>query len=433
MGWLTALVAAVTLDAVLPGVVAAGLAACITLALMPGARRAAAALGCALVCAAPAVAYSLLSGPLSADHSDSAARAVPGVIFACLLGAGMFGAVALLPSAHALAPHVPARSRPRLVVGVVAVLLAVSPFLAVFAGRGAITSCGASAVGNGPGRFENIDPNQRGAWWCQAIDGWRAHPLVGNGAGSFPAVQARWRTDGRRDLSALDPHQAFLGPLSDLGLAGLAGTLAVWAAAVWALLRLRRRMPVGVTALLAAAGVQVQTDWTLSWPASGLPVMAAVGMLVGTVAAAGAPRRRLGNGRDAVLAGALAAVAVLAVGGAYLPWRSTRVASDSESARTAGDLPHALRLANRAHRLDPLALGPYTQRALALNAGGRRAAATETMRQATRSQPDNAEAWRQLASLLGDTPAARLAWQRVQRLDPQAADAAAALAAAPTG
>jgi len=423
--WLACLFTAAMLTLSRSGIVATALALCLVLALTPGARAGAAAAAAGLVGAVAPVAYALRSAQLSTDGLDAAERAGAGAVFGGLLvGGAVLAAVLAGPAARlASAARIP---RARHVLAGLAVVLALTPAVVVAADAGAISSCGGGAVDNTPGRLTDSSANQRGAWWCQAASGWAAQPLRGNGAGSFPVVQRRERENGDDRVLTRDPHQVFLAPASDLGALGLALTLGLWAAVGWAVLRLRRRVPAGLAAILAAAGVQSLTDWTLTWPAAGLPVLAALGILAAT-AARGLPARRLGAGAEGTLAAALAVVAVAAPLSAMMPWWSDHASRASAEARVAGDLDRALRLAADARSRNPLSLQPLEARALALLAAGDRAGAEDALRERTRVQPENPDAWRRLALFLGDRPGARFAWIRVHVLDPQAADARRAL------
>jgi tetratricopeptide (TPR) repeat protein len=179
--------------------------------------------------------------------------------------------------------------------------------------------------------------------------------------------------------------------------------------------------------MLAAAGVQAQTDWTLSWPAAGLPVLAALGLLSAAAARRSPARRPSALGEAALAAGLLGAV-LLAAASAVLPWSSDRAWRAGQAALGAGDPAGALREAATARQRNPLSLRPLQLRALALASLGRRPEAVEALRRGTEVQPENPRAWKALAAAQrGDPAAARVAWIRVHVLDPYDPDARAAL------
>ncbi|MCC6832009.1 MAG: O-antigen ligase family protein [Thermoleophilia bacterium] len=423
--WMTCLAAAAVLTLSRSGIAVTGVALCLSLALGPRARAGAGAAAAGALGAAPAVLVGLLTHDLSADGLAADDRAGAGAVFGLVLigGAGAAAVLARPAQRAARSLRVP---RPRLVLGVVAAVLALAPLAVVAADHGAITGCGGGAVSNSADRLTNAGANQRGAWWCQAARGWEAHPLRGNGAGSFPLVQRRERENGNDRVLTLDPHQVFLAPASDLGSLGLALMLGLWAAGGLALLRLRRAAPAGLVAILAAAGVQSLTDWTLTWPASGLPVAAALGLLAASAVRGPGPRALSGGG-EAALVAALAAAAIAAPVAAGLPWWSGHLVRSSQDALARGDLGQALSRAREARSRNPLSIDPLRLRALALARGGDRAGAEAALREATRLQPDNPMAWRALARFMGTGEAARGAWVRVHLLDPYASDARAAL------
>lgn len=423
--WLACLFTTSVLTLSRSGIAVTVVALLLALALGTRARAGAAAATAGLLGAVPAVLVGLLTHGLSTDGLDAADRAGAGAVFGVALVAGAAAAALLARPALRLAAA--ARPpRPRLVAAVAAALVALAPVAVIAADAGAITGCGGGAVDNSVDRLTSADANQRGAWWCQAARGWSAEPLRGNGAGSYPLVQRRERENGDDRVLTLDPHQVFLTPASDLGSLGLVLMAGLWGAGGLALLRLRRAAPAGVVAIAAAGGVQSLTDWTLSWPASGLPVAAAVGLLAAAASRRVAPRTLSGAG-EAGLVGALAAAALAAPVVAGLPWWSAHAVREGQDALGRGDLRGALSLARDARSRNPVSIDPLRLRALALSRGGDRAGAEAALREATRVQPENPMAWRALARFLGDGDAARAAWVRVHLLDPFAADARRAL------
>jgi cytochrome c-type biogenesis protein CcmH/NrfG len=160
-----------------------------------------------------------------------------------------------------------------------------------------------------------------------------------------------------------------------------------------------------------------------------VPALGAAGIVLAAAAPGPAPgaARRPGG----LAAGALAAVATLAVASAVLPWWSARAASEGEDALARGDARTALERADDARATNPLALEPLLLRGEAYTDLGQPARALGAYRRAVELQPDNPDAWRALAIFLGDGRASAAAWAQVLRLDPQ--DPEAALRAGPGG
>lgn len=422
--WLVCLGACGVLALSRGGLASMAVATLVTLALAPSRRRFA-AVAVAAVCAAPAVAVGLTASDLTADGLDASDRAGAGALFGLLLAAGAVAAAVL---AGPVADRLPRgrgvrRTATRLAVAG-AVLAALAPAGAVVADAGTIAGCGGGAVANDPGRILQVSSNQRGAWWCEAGRGFLEAPVAGNGAGSFPLVQLRER-EAHTPFVARDPHQIWLSSASALGLVGLALTLAMWAAVAWAVARLGRGAPAGPVAIVAAAFVQAQTDWVMSWPAVALPVAAAAGVLA---ARAARPRRApLGLVTEAGLAAVTLAAVFALMASAVLPWAADRARRDGAAALADGDVAAALRAADDAAGLNPTAVDPWFLRARALRSTGDLPGELRALRRATVVQPENPATWRRLAVALGDAPAARAAWIRVHLLDPHDPRARAAL------
>lgn len=417
------------------GVAALTLAAVLTLALGPRPRRAVSVLVAAVAGAAPAVAVGLGSSSLTTDGLATGDRAGAGAVFGLVTLGGLAAAAALRPLIEARLPHGPRiRRRGRVAAAVAAAVIVAMPLAVIARDADAITGCDRGAVANDAGRFTQISANQRGAWWCAAARGWAAAPVVGNGAGSWPVVELRHRRDGDDQLLARgDPHQVWLSEASSGGVLGLALLLGVWGSLAWAVVRLRSRVPGAVVAVPAAALLQAQADWVLTWPVVAVPVAAAIGVLVARASTRRGAARPPGLLAETALAIGLAACAVGAIASGALPWLSDRTVRAGEDALVRGDVAGALADAADARRLNPTSVRPLFLRARAWTTAGDDAAALAELHRATRVQPDVAQTWRRLARTLGDDPEATAAWRRVLRLDPYARDARAALALPPDG
>lgn len=398
------------------GAIAVAVAITVTLVLAPS-RRVGVVVACGAIGAIVPALWGVMSDDLTRDGLAAADRASAGAVLGIALVGGVLVAAGLAWfGAERVGVPIARRAAERIVV-VVIVLGSLAPLLSVAASAGDIVNCNRGAVANDPGRLTSIGANQRGAWWCQAARGWAREPVAGNGAGSFPVVQLRERRDGNPTLTTVEPHQMWLAQASALGAVGVALLIALWAAVGWAAWRLRARMPAGVAAILAAALVQAQTDFTLSLPVIVIPVMAAIGLLVTCVSPEPTTVRPRRPGAQRVALGLLAAVAVAS---AAFPLASMRMAAASSHAFDDGDLAGARSAAEQAVALNPLSLEARFLEAQALRYADP-ASALAALREATDRQPENPKAWRRLAIALGQLKKigrAGDAWGRVHILDP---------------
>lgn len=431
--WIALIGVALALTLSRGGLLAAGVAVALTIGLVSPRRPALVALVAGIAGAAWPVAYGLGSAVLTDDAVATALRRDAGLGLGWRLVVGLAIAAALA----ALVDRRGGRSRAGLTICVAAVALGM-----IGGGQGpaqgeatALAAAGGeSAVSNDPGRVVSLRSNNRGDWWAEAWRGWRAAPIAGNGAGSFRLVHLRERTNGNDAFNVRQPHQAALKLLSDLGIVGLGLGLIALAGVGWALVRQRADLARVALALAALAAflVHSQVDWVSSVPALMVAAAGAAGVLLASAAPGRGPAPS--PERGAITAGALAAIAALAIGSAALPWWSAERARAASAASAEGRLELALDRAATAQSLNPLSPLPYQERAIALLAAGEEAGAIAARRELTDLQPDNPYAWAGLARLLGDRPQARLAWARTLELDPLNRDAQGALAAqAPAG
>jgi hypothetical protein len=103
-----------------------------------------------------------------------------------------------------------------------------------------------------------------------ALDGWRAAPFIGEGAGSF---EPRWLRTRTTTEKLRDAHSIVLGTMAELGLVGLLLLLAFVGAVATAAARarrgrgaLRRAQAAAVTAALVVWLVHASIDWDWKMP-----------------------------------------------------------------------------------------------------------------------------------------------------------------------
>lgn len=294
---------------------------------------------------------------------------------------------------------------------------------------------------NDPSRLTSVG-SVRAKYWNESYKIWRSRKLLGAGAGGYATARLQFRTD--RWLAVRHAHGYVVQTAADLGLLGLAASLALllaWLAATgralgWRMpgaratrLLLRRPPPTvparaGATpehvalATLAAVvlvfGAHSFIDWTWYVPGTAVIALLAAGWLAGRgpavdpVPASGSriapPVRTLpeavARGARVPWRAALALTAVvLGLLAAWTAWQPLRAANDGNDALAlvGRDNARARALANAAHDRNPLSIDPLLTRAIVENAAGRHNAARHALVQAVRLQPSNPAAWEYLA------------------------------------
>ena len=292
---------------------------------------------------------------------------------------------------------------------------------------------------NDPGRILQTNSGNRWVWWNEAAGAWSDRPLAGWGAGSFPLLHHRYRHDA---LEVLQPHSVPLQFLAEVGLMGALlalGALGLLTAAGWqrvaAGVRARRAgLPAGrkqryAAALLAAVAawlVHMWFDWDWDIPGVALPLMAFLGLLAARPL--GMPSLSLSPARAgpvfarrlaALVLGAALACAVAV--SAALP----SLALDHTQAATAAvardDFARAIRQADIARRLDPVAVDAILLEVRAAGFLGKFQLASHLLTEAVERQPDNPDVWLGVARLevaRGDIPKVREAAHHMLVLDP---------------
>ena len=283
-------------------------------------------------------------------------------------------------------------------------------------------------LANNPGRLGSLDTNQRIDWWKEATTSIENSPIIGEGAGSFPLVHLRDRTNPEDRLNVRQPHNLVLEVMSGMGIIGLALLAALFAGIAWAVVRATQRgAPPTIALPLAIVGaflLQSQLDWTWTVPALTTAAMAAAGILIASATPGPmAPGRSLPR---AAIAGGWVLVPILIIS-ALMPWWSQQDVADGNAAVASGQPGLADSKASEAAALNPFSIQPWLLKARAAALRGDTVALRDAARRATEVQPDNPEAWTVLALALGDTAAGRAAWREVLRLNPLDARARASL------
>lgn len=408
------------------GLLGAAAVAALWLWLSP--RRLESAVGLALA-AIPAIAvggWTFTRPALVEDGAGRAARVDDGRVFAGLALAGLAVSVALalrVPTAELVARRRRAVVR-ALVACVAAIALLGAAGLVAKVGNPfawATSQISGGECKNDPDRFVELCANNRLAWWGEALELARDHPVGGTGAGTFAIARLRVRDDA---TPAPQPHSVPLQLLADTGIVGLLlGALVVAGTIGGTRGCLRRAGPeirpacVALAAFPVAYAVHAIVDYDLDFLAVSAPGLVALGALL----AAGRPPRRLRAG----VPGTIAVLAVLAatIGLLALPALSDRAATGAIVAADEGRLAEARASADRAHALDPLSLEALSaQASVAEKAGNLRLAETRFV-QATKLQPEDPEPWLALGRFhfieTGDLCAAYHAFNEAYTLDPK--------------
>ncbi len=274
-------------------------------------------------------------------------------------------------------------------------------------------------VVNGPGRFGQLETNNRTVWWGEAWQIFRANPAAGTGASTFEIARKRVRSDAQ-NVSA--PHSVPLQLLADTGLPGFllaltfVGGLAVGIRA--SLRRLEegeRAAAVGLVSLPVAFALHALVDLDLDFLAVAGPTMLVSAVLLGAGRPAAA--RAGGLASAGVVVAAVAAVWVLVA-----PALSSRFVDIAY--RHSGDdrFESADSAALRAQRLNPLSPAPLYARAAIATGSGDPAAADAFHVRATRLQPENPATWYELGLyryIAGDLCGAYFALNAAYTLDPK--------------
>jgi tetratricopeptide (TPR) repeat protein len=323
-----------------------------------------------------------------------------------------------------------------------------------------LTDPNASIPFNDPSRLTAAG-SVRARYWDEALRIFADHPAGGVGAGGYATVRKRYRT---ADPAVRHAHGYGVQTLADLGLAGLAVSLALLAAWLVAATRatgLRRRdrgreftpERIGLLTLVAVVivfGVHSFIDWTWFVPANAAVALLAAGWVAGRgplgreaatdagpAPAHGATARLRSGLEDRTRAAVAAAALVLALVCAWMVWqplRSDQIGQDAIATLDSGDTAAARVQASQARDRNPLSVDPLFELSTIETAAGRKTAARAALQRAVRLQPANPETWQRLAEFELDVlkrPAAALtAIRPALYLDPRSSDAVAVFLAA---
>jgi cytochrome c-type biogenesis protein CcmH/NrfG len=226
--------------------------------------------------------------------------------------------------------------------------------------------------------------------WHVALEAWRAHRVLGLGAGTYAQYSMQVDSYGEK---VLDAHNLYLETLAELGLVGLVILGAALAVPLAGAVRGRHSPLVTVGGGAYATWlVHAAYDWDWELPAVTLAALLCAGAVV-------AGNRRLSQGiPPPVRAVTVAAVVVVGVVGA-IGLLGNRALSASSDAAARHDYSAAVSQARRARTLAPWSSQPWLQLANIRLQQGRSREAVEAYRRALAKDPDDWTIWVGLAGI----------------------------------
>ena len=287
----------------------------------------------------------------------------------------------------------------------------------VSSGWKSLTDPNAKQPRNDPARLTAIG-SARARYWRDAITIFKAKPVIGVGAGGYTAARLIVRED---DLDVLQAHGFLVQTAADLGVVGLAVTLALlaaWLAGTWRATGPWRgpQRPewsderfgmLALAAVVVVFGVNSLVDWTWLIPGTVVPALFAAGWLAArgplseSIEPTGSLRERLRGGiKNRWRAGAAALVVAIAAAAAWtvtLPQHSINQSDAALEALTSGNNAQAQNLAREAESTNPFSNVPLYTLAGAQTAAGDLPAAEATLESAVQRRPSVLAGWIALA------------------------------------
>jgi hypothetical protein len=270
-------------------------------------------------------------------------------------------------------------------------------------------------------RFVDAGNNGRLDHWRVAVDGFKAEPVRGSGAGTYELV---WNRERPESQHIRDAHSLYLEVLAELGVVGLALLVTVLVSLLVGFGRRVRGPARGPAAGLLAAGVawvlEAGVDW--SWE---MPGVTAWLFFAGGVALARAPRESSTDRRPSLPLRGLAVVALVVL--SVLPIRiaiSQARLDDSLRAFERGNCPAAIDSAKSSLSAFGSQAQAYAIQGYCDSRMGDLRQGVEMMLRATRKDPDDWQLHYGLALVSGAAgidprPAAR----KAESLSPTEAEA----------
>lgn len=327
----------------------------------------------------------LVNGPLGTDLVREQGRSAAVLIaLACAISGVAYGAGVRL-----LGPRIrPGRTIARIAVAVVVVALAAGIVASDPARRfetfKQTPERGNPIEGSDFVRAHLLSGSGSGRWqfWSAAVDQWRDHPVLGEGAGTY---EAWWAEHASFSYFIRDAHSLYLEVLGELGIVGfvLIAGLVLAGIGVGARRSLRaagemRVTIAALTSLFAAFAFAAGFDWVWELAAVSIVALVALAQISGPSTVALEPVRiaRPGEPPDwtlsrRVLFGVVAGVtAWILLSAQAIPLLADREVARSQDAVARGDVEEASRAAEAARSIQPWAATPNLQLALVSEEAG---------------------------------------------------------------
>ncbi len=441
------------------------------LCLVPRRLRGAGMLIACSACAGAVVAFAFSSSALSSEAVALQRRVSAGhqlgVLLLAMLIALMLAGVAIGFTADRRPFSARARRRAgALLIGLLA-LVAIAGLSALASTRrgltgtishafSSLTNPNAAVPANTPDRLTAVG-SVRARYWKQALQVFEAHPALGAGGGGYATARRHYEAS---TLVVTHAHGYLVQTLADLGLAGLALTVALlvawliaagrathpfdrrWSGWRWRTVSLpydaERIALLTMLSIVVTFGLHSLVDWTWYVPGTALVALICAGWLAGRgpiERAAGAQARhwrhlpaRITSRRPSLPRAAAATIAIAAaLLAAWSEWQPQRSAESSQQALAlaASDPNAALAAAKAGVSEDPLSFYALSTLADVQQARGEAGSARATRERAVREQPANPQAWRDLGEHdleAGDSNAALAELRAAYYLDPGVVD-----------
>jgi Tetratricopeptide repeat len=252
--------------------------------------------------------------------------------------------------------------------------------------------------------------HERIHYWRVAVHEAAANPVLGSGAGTYVDWWVRTRDV---PLSTREAHSLYLETLAELGPVGLLALVAALGAPLVAALRLRRSAW-GPPVLAALAAYDLHAVADFDWELAGVTLPLVV--LGASAAVHASPARGLFSTR--LRSASLAAVGALTAAGILAFAGNVRL-SAAHDAEAAGRFAAAASRARHALRLAPWSAEAWLVVARSRRELGDRAGARAAYRSALARDPNDWQAWAELATVTTGAPR-RLALAEAARLNPLA-------------
>jgi hypothetical protein len=262
-------------------------------------------------------------------------------------------------------------------------------------------------------RLFSLSANGRTDQWRVALHEYRAHPVLGGGAGSY---EAWWLRNRPVDSKVRNAHSLYLEALAELGPLGLALLVLAFGAPLVAGIRARAQpaVPVAFGAYIAYL-VHAGVDW--DWQ---VPAVTLAALVCGAVLLNGSPAAvRVGRRTRGVVIATTVALTCFA----FVSLVGNIELSRAGNAARAGDWSRSATHARRARAWEPWSPQPWQRLGVAQLALGEGTRAQASLRKAIAKDGNDWELWFDLARATTGAPQAD-ALAQAAKLNPRSPEIA---------